>query len=141
MGRVGAEFGATTGRKRRCGWLDLVMLRYAVRVNGLSSLALSKLDVLTGLPELKICRAYRLDGQNVTEMPASTRALGRCEPVYDTVPGWSGSIEDARTLEDLPPEARDYLARIEDAIEVRADFVGVGAERDATIERANPFDL
>jgi len=141
MGSVGAEFGATTGRKRRCGWLDLVVLRYAVRVNGLTSLALSKLDVLTGLPELKICRAYRVDGEEVSELPASVRKLERCEPIFDTVPGWSQPIGAARSIEELPSTARDYLKRIEDAIEVRADFVGVGAEREATIERANPFDL
>ncbi|MFQ5538509.1 MAG: adenylosuccinate synthetase, partial [Gemmatimonadota bacterium] len=140
MGRVGDEYGATTGRKRRCGWLDLVVLRHAVRVNGLTSLAISKLDVLTGLPEIRVCVSYRVNGRELAEFPASVSVLEACEPIYQTFPGWDRSIADAQTLDDLPTATRDYICWIEDALEVPADLVGVGAERGATIERANPFD-
>ena len=136
----GAEFGATTGRKRRCGWLDLVVLRYAVRVNGITSLALLKLDVLTGLDELKVCIGYRAGGQDVCHFPASLNVLRSCEPVYEVLPGWSEPIEGARRIEDLPPAARDYVRFIEQQLGVPADLIGVGPDRDATIELANPFD-
>jgi adenylosuccinate synthase len=140
MGRVGHEFGATTGRKRRCGWLDLVVMRYAVRVNGITGLALGKLDILTGLPELQLCVAYKVDGKELREIPASIRTLERCEPIYKTFRGWDESLADARSLEDLPQAARDYIRWIEDALEVPVDLLGVGPDRDATIARANPFD-
>jgi len=143
MGKVGDEFGATTGRKRRCGWLDLVVLRYAVRVNGLTSLAISKLDVLTGLDEIRVCVAYRINGvqgQELNEFPASPNVLAACEPVYETFPGWQEPIGHAQTLDELPAAARDYIRAIEGAVDIRADFVGVGPERKAAIERANPFD-
>jgi adenylosuccinate synthase len=136
----GAEFGATTGRKRRCGWLDLVVLRYAVRVNGITSLALLKLDVLTGLDELKVCIGYRAKGEEVLHFPASLNTLRGCEPVYETLPGWSEPIEDVRRVEDLPPKARDYVRFIEQSLGVPAHLLGVGPGRDATIELANPFD-
>ncbi len=141
LGSVGQEFGATTGRKRRCGWLDLVVLRHAVRVNGLTGLAIGKLDVLTGLPEIKVCLAYRADGKELEHFPASATLLERCEPIYRSFPGWSQPIEAARSFEDLPQEARDYIHWIEDALEIPADLIGVGPDRDATIERANPFDV
>jgi len=140
MGVVGREFGATTGRKRRCGWLDLVVLRHAVRVNGITGLALLKLDVLTGLPEVKACVGYRVDGKEILEFPASITTLGRCEPIYRTFPGWSAPIESARDLGDLPQAARDYVRWIENALGVPVDLLGVGPERDATIEQRNPFD-
>jgi len=140
LGRVGAEFGATTGRKRRCGWLDLVVLRHAVRVNGITALALLKLDVLTGLPEIRACTGYRYEGKELAEFPASVRVLERCVPVYRSFPGWNESIHAARRLEDLPRNARAYVEWIEESIGVRAHIIGVGPERDATIERGNPFD-
>jgi adenylosuccinate synthase len=140
MGRVGKEFGATTGRKRRCGWLDLVVMRYAVRVNGITGLALGKLDILTGLPEVKICVAYRVDGKELREIPASIRTLERCEPIYKTFRGWDESLAHVRSLADLPQAAREYIRWIEDALEVPVDLLGVGPDRDATIARANPFD-
>jgi len=139
MGRVGKEFGATTGRKRRCGWLDLVVMRHAVRVNGITGLALGKLDILTGLSEVKICIAYRVDGKELREIPASIRTLERCEPIYKTFRGWDESLAAARSLDDLPEAARTYVRWIEDALEVPVDLLGVGPDRDATIERANPF--
>jgi len=142
MHSIGREVGATTGRRRRCGWLDLVVLRHAVRVNGITSLAVLKLDVLTGLPEVKICTGYRTqDGRDVAHFPASLALLESCEPVYETLPGWGESLEDARTLDDLPATARDYVLRIEQLLGVPADLVGVGPSRESTIERANPFDM
>lgn len=139
MGTVGDEFGATTGRKRRCGWLDLVVLRHAVRVNGITGLAVIKLDVLTGLDELKLCTGYRVGDRELRDFPASLRVLESCEPIYETLPGWSEPIEGARTLDALPEAARDYVLRIEQELGVPADLIGVGPERDSTIERTNPF--
>jgi adenylosuccinate synthase len=140
LSSVGAEFGATTGRRRRCGWLDLVVLRHAVRVNGVTGLALLKLDVLTGLDEIRACTAYRFDGKELAEFPASIKVLERCVPVYRSFPGWRESIHGARRLEDLPRAAREYVEWIETSLGVQAHIIGVGPERDATIERANPFD-
>ncbi|MEE8314878.1 MAG: adenylosuccinate synthase [Myxococcota bacterium] len=141
LGTVGREFGATTGRKRRCGWLDLVVLRHAVRVNGLTGLALTNLDVLTGLSEVKVCIGYRVQGKQLQDFPASIGLLERCEPVYRTFRGWAESIEEARSMDDLPQAARDYVRWIEDAVEIPVDLLGVGPDRDALIERANPFDM
>jgi adenylosuccinate synthase len=148
MEEVGQEFGATTGRRRRCGWLDLVVLRHAVRVNGITSLALLKLDVLTGLREIHACVAYRTlpdassgrDARELVDFPASTRLLEKCEPIYRSFPGWSEPIDEVREFDDLPWQARDYVRWIEDELEVPASLVGVGPDRDSTIERANPFD-
>ncbi|MFQ5699532.1 MAG: adenylosuccinate synthase [Myxococcota bacterium] len=148
MGEVGEEFGATTGRRRRCGWLDMVVLRHAVRVNGITSLAVLKLDVLTGLPEIRACVAYRVPegveaergSRERLEFPASSSVLEKCEPVYRTFPGWSECIRDVTEFDALPQAARDYLRWIEDELEVPASLVGVGPDRGATIERADPFD-
>ncbi len=139
MGEVGDEFGATTGRKRRCGWIDLVVLRHAVRVNGITSLAVIKLDVLTGLDELKLCTRYKVGDDEITEFPASLAVLESCEPVYDVMPGWREPIGGARSLDELPAAARAYVLRIEHELGVPADLIGVGPERNSTIERANPF--
>jgi len=139
MGSVGDEFGATTGRKRRCGWIDMVLLRHSVRVNGVTSLALLKLDILTGLDEIKICVGYRCEGREIVNFPASLKVLEKCAAVYDTMPGWSESIEGARTLDDLPEAALAYIARIEREVGVPADLIGVGPERESTIERTHPF--
>jgi adenylosuccinate synthase len=135
----GAELGATTGRKRRCGWLDLVVLRHAVRVNGITHLALLKLDILTGLPEIRACTGYRWKGEVLRELPASLTRLGQCEPIYQNFPGWSESISVARRFEDLPRAARDYVGWVEAQLEVPAALIGVGPERDSIIERADPF--
>ena len=115
-------------------------MRHAVRVNGITGLALGKLDILTGLPEVKVCVAYRVGGKELREIPASIRTLERCEPIYKTFPGWNESLAAARSLDDLPQAAREYVRWIEDALEVPVDLLGVGPDRDATIERANPFD-
>ena len=129
----GAEFGATTGRRRRCGWLDLLMVRDSVRLNGLDSISITKLDVLTGLEILKICVGYEMDGKRIESRPSSLDRLGRCTPVYEEFPGWTEDISSARTLEELPSKTRDYLARIESVTGVPVSVVSVGAKREETI--------
>lgn len=129
----GREFGTTTGRPRRCGWFDAVIARYAVRVNGLDYLCLTKLDVLTGIPVLKICRAYRYRGEEITNFPASLDVLTACEPVYEELPGWDEEITGARRLADLPVNARRYIERIEALAGVPVALVGVGVRREETI--------
>lgn len=137
----GAEFGATTGRKRRTGWLDLVVLKDSVRLNGLTGLAITKLDVLTGLHPLKVCVAYDLDGQRLEVPPASLGALQRCRPIYEELPGWQTDISDIRDFADLPATARSYLKFVEEAVGVPIQIVSVGPEREATIMLANPFQV
>jgi len=131
----GQEFGAVTGRPRRCGWYDAVAVRYAVRVNGLDALALTKLDVLDGLPELQVCAAYRCNGATLTEMPADTSQLAACEPIYETLPGWTSATRGIRKYEDLPREARAYVARLEEITGVPAAIVSTGSGREETILR------
>jgi adenylosuccinate synthase len=131
----GQEFGAVTGRPRRCGWYDAVAVRYAVRVNGLDALALTKLDVLDGLPELQVCAAYRCRGNTLTEMPGDVAQLADCEPVYETLPGWRAPTAGARRFDDLPAEARRYVARLEEITGVPAAIVSTGSAREATIVR------
>ncbi len=135
----GAEFGATTGRRRRCGWLDTVILKNAVRLNGLTGLAITKLDVLDGLDSLKICTGYEYQGKTLTDFPASLKVLGHCQPVYETLPGWSETISDIRKLEDLPANVRSYLNRIEELTQTPIYIVSVGPDRDQTIVLKNPF--
>lgn len=137
--KKGAEFGATTGRKRRCGWLDIVLLRNAVRLNGLTGIAVTKLDVLGGLPELNICTGYKYKGEHLYEFPANLKVLGKCEPIYETLPGWPEDITPVRKLEDLPENAKNYLRRIEELIETPIYIVSVGPGRDETIVLKNPF--
>jgi adenylosuccinate synthase len=131
----GQEFGAVTGRPRRCGWYDAVAVRYAVRVNGLDALALTKLDVLDGLPELQVCTAYRCRGNTLTEMPGDVAQLAECEPVYETLPGWRAPTAGAQRFDDLPAEARRYVARLEEITGVPAAIVSTGSAREATIIR------
>lgn len=126
----GGEFGATTGRPRRCGWLDLVALRKAVRVNGISALVVTKLDVLSGMPEIKLCTSYQREGEALLDAPEELSGL---RPVYRTLLGWTGALAGARRLDDLPAEARALLDAIESAVEVPIRMVSVGPERDATI--------
>ena len=127
------EFGTTTGRPRRCGWLDAVTLRYAVRVNGLTEMAITKLDILSRFDTLRICVAYELDGQKVEAFPTDLTVLARCQPVYETLPGWNTDITLARTFDDLPRQAREYIARIEEVLGIPASCISVGAGRDQTI--------
>ncbi len=139
LGRVGAEFGATTGRPRRCGWFDAVALRRAAFSNGLTGLCLTKLDVLDGLPEIKICVGYRLDGVELTTPPLLVERLGDCEPIYESVPGWAAATSGVTEYDRLPPEARRYVARIEEVVGVPVDVVSTGPSRDAVIIRRHPF--
>ena len=137
---VGAEFGATTGRPRRCGWLDALVLRYAARVNGLSGLALTKLDVLTGLDKLHIAVGYKLpSGMVITEFPADADVLAEAVPVTEELPGWKEPLHDVREYSELPDHARRYVERVEQLAGVEAIAVSVGADRGQTIVRKNPF--
>jgi adenylosuccinate synthase len=137
--KKGAEFGATTGRRRRCGWLDTVLLRNSVRLNGLTGLTVTKLDVLGGLDSLKICTAYEYRGEILTDFPASLKVLGDCEPVYETLPGWSEDISAIKAMQDLPQNVKNYLNRIEELTETPIHIISVGAERTQTIVGMNPF--
>jgi len=144
MGRAlqekGREFGTTTGRIRRCGWLDLVALRYAVRLNGMTDLAITKLDVLDGFDTLKVCTGYRIGGKVTDRFPTGIGELTALEPVYEDVPGWKGSTSQARSWEELPAEARGYLERIERYLKVPVTLLSVGADREATFERRNVWE-
>jgi adenylosuccinate synthase len=136
----GKEFGATTGRPRRCGWFDGVVVRYATKVNGISSLALTKLDVLDGTKELKLCTGYRYGGQVFRDMPADLDALTGCEPIYQTIKGWSTSTTGVGGYKQLPAEAKRYLSRIEELAECPIDMISTGSKRDATIILRNPLE-
>lgn len=129
----GQEFGTTTGRGRRCGWLDLVALRQSARLNSLSGLILTRLDVLAGFESVRVCTSYRLRGREVDHLPAEIDDLARVEPVYETLPGWSGDLRSARALEDLPSTAKDYLKRVEAFLEIPIAILSIGPDRDETI--------
>jgi len=132
---TGSEYGAVTGRPRRCGWYDAVAVRYAARINGLDGLALTKLDVLDGLDRIDICTAYRSGTRTLTEFPSDVGQLAQCKPVYESLPGWVAPTKGIRSFEALPEAARDYIARLEEASGVRAAIVSTGSERDDTIVR------
>ncbi len=132
--RIGAEFGAVTGRPRRCGWFDATVVRYSVRVNGLTGLAVTKLDVLDAFPEIPVGTAYQVGGESCEEMPADIERLTRVEPRYEILPGWQKPIGDARRLADLPPQARAYLDRLQDLSGAPIRYVSVGTRRDQIIE-------
>lgn len=131
--KKGGEFGVTTGRPRRCGWLDLVALRHAAALNGPTELAITKLDVLSGLDEIKVCRAYRVNGEETARFPVSAAELSRCVPVYEALPGWNDDLRAVRTPEGLPQAARDYLEFISDALGVPVGIVSVGPAPEETI--------
>ena len=135
----GVEFGATTGRKRRCGWLDAVMLENAVRLNGLTGLIITKLDVLSGLESLKICTSYQCRGDILHEFPANLKVLAACKPVYETMAGWTEDISGIRTMKELPENTKQYLKRIETLAHTPIHVVSVGPARDETIRIHNPF--
>ena len=136
---AGGEYGATTGRPRRCGWLDIPALRLAIRTNGMSGLALTKLDVLTGVRPIKVCVAYRVGGELADELPLELADLERAEPVYEMFEGWSEDTRGVRDLTELPAQARRYLARIEDLLGIPFYLVSVGPNRAETIVLTNPF--
>lgn len=129
----GGEFGVTTGRPRRCGWLDLVALRHAAALNGPTSLAVTKLDVLSGLPEIKICTAYRLRGERITRFPLANEDLSLCEPIYERFTGWKEEIGSVRSYADLPREARNYLERIAEELGTPIGLISVGPAPEETI--------
>lgn len=132
--RIGGEFGAVTGRPRRCGWFDANVVRYSVRVNGLTGLAVTKLDVLDSFSEIPVGTEYRIDGELSGELPAEVERLERVEPVYEVLPGWKKSTEGARRMADLPPQARAYLDRLQDLAGAPIRYVSVGTRRDQIIE-------
>ena len=136
----GQEFGATTGRPRRCGWLDLVVVRYSARINGLTHLAITKLDILTGLDPVNLCVGYEYKGKRLENIPAQLSILDKCSPVYDAMDGWQEDISGARTFKDLPNNAQAYVKRIEDFVDVPVSIISVGSGRNETIVRKNPFD-
>jgi adenylosuccinate synthase len=131
--KVGNEFGATTGRPRRCGWFDAVVVRYAVRVNGLTGLAITKLDVLDGFEKIALCTGYKIGGEVVSEFPGDIAELHGIEPVYEWFDGWKSDTSKARKLSELPKQARTYLDRIVELVECPAQYVSVGTRRDQII--------
>ena len=139
--RVGQEFGATTGRKRRCGWLDMVLVRQSVRVSGITGLAITKLDVLTGIDKLRICVGYRTESgeEFATSVPADLNVFERCRPVYMELDGWTEDITSAKRIEDLPRSTRRYVDTLENLAGVKVVLVSVGADRNETIVTENPF--
>ena len=139
--QAGREFGSTTGRPRRTGWYDALVARYAVRVNGLSGIAITKLDVLSGQETVKVCTAYNYKGQVLTEVPASLEIMEQCTPIYEEYPGWNDDITGAKSMDELPKNARDYVARIEALSGAPVVLVSVGPRRDETIVLRNPFQL
>ena len=135
----GCEFGATTGRRRRCGWLDTVLLNNAVRLNGLTGLVITKLDILSGQEQLNICTGYDYRGATITDFPADLSILDECKPVYESLPGWSEDLSGIRRYADLPDVTRSYLERIEQLTQTPVSIVSVGPGREQTILRTNPF--
>jgi adenylosuccinate synthase len=131
--KIGAEYGATTGRPRRCGWFDGVIGKYAARVNGLSVLAITKLDVLDTLPEIKICNGYKYKDRILTNFPVDAKVLEECVPVYETHPGWQSPTTEIRNYDDLPENAKKYIARISEFVDTPTEYVSIGAQRDETI--------
>jgi adenylosuccinate synthase len=129
----GQEYGASTGRPRRCGWYDAVVVRYSARINGLDAIALTKLDVLDGLPEVAICTGYRSNGDTIAEFPADLRALAGAEPIYERMPGWTSPTKGARRFEDLPIEAQRYVRKLEELTGVACAIVSTGSDRTETI--------
>ncbi|EXI67229.1 MAG: Adenylosuccinate synthetase [Candidatus Accumulibacter sp. SK-11] len=139
MSQKGREFGTVTGRKRRCGWLDLAALRRSIQINGVTGLCITKLDVLDGLDELRICTAYALGGKRVELLPMGADEVANCQPILESMPGWTASTVGMATMDALPVAARAYLERIEDLCGVPIDIVSTGPERRQTIVRRHPL--
>jgi adenylosuccinate synthase len=136
---TGHEFGATTGRPRRCGWLDLVAVKYAMRVSGIKNLAITKSDVLSGISELKVCTAYELDGKTIDTLPADTDSLNRVKPIYETVPGWQEPLTEIRKYDELPQNFKNYLKFIETQTGARINLLSTGAGREQVIDLKKAF--
>jgi adenylosuccinate synthase len=141
MSQKGKEFGTVTGRKRRCGWFDAAALRRSAKINGITGVCITKLDVLDGLDELQICTGYKLDGKLIDMLPIGADEVARCEPLYETMPGWKSNTFRVKRWEDLPLAAQNYLVRIQTLCQVPVDIISTGPERDETILRRHPFDL
>ncbi len=139
--QVGGEFGATTGRPRRCGWFDAMVVRYAVRINGLTGIALTKLDVLSDFDSIKVCVGYRFEGQELETLPAKLETFEQCEPIYEELPGWKSDISDVRSFEQLPENAQNYVKRLETLAGCPIVMVSVGPRRDQTMMLKNPFGV
>jgi adenylosuccinate synthase len=139
IGERGHEFGTVTGRKRRCGWFDAVLVRQVCKVSGIDGIALTKLDVLDGFDELKVCVGYRLDGERIERLPAGQNAQARIEPIYETLEGWSQSTRGARSWSDLPAQAIKYVRQIEELIECPVTLLSTSPEREDTILMKDPF--
>ena len=140
LGTRGHEFGATTGRQRRCGWLDTVALRRSLEINSVTGMCITKLDVLDGMDTINVCVGYRLDGEEVDVPPVGADGFEKCEPVLVELPGWSETTVGARSLDDLPKNARDYLRKVEELCEAPIDIVSTGPDRSETIVLRHPFD-
>ncbi|MDR0673770.1 MAG: adenylosuccinate synthase [Zoogloeaceae bacterium] len=140
MSKKGREFGTVTGRARRCGWFDAALLRRSAQINGLSGLCVTKLDVLDGLETLDICTGYRLDSRRIDLLPIGADEVARCEPIFETLPGWTEPTNGVKRWEELPPNARAYLARLETLCQTPIDIISTGPERAETIVRQHPFD-
>jgi adenylosuccinate synthase len=140
LGTKGHEFGATTGRSRRCGWFDAVALRRAAQINSLTGLCITKLDVLDGLDTIKLCTRYNYQGELLDIPPLGADAIEQCEAVYEEMPGWSESTEGVKSVEELPENARNYLKRLEEVVGVPVDIISTGPERDETIILKHPFE-
>mgnify|MGYP003341985462 CR=1 FL=1 len=139
IGQTGAEFGTVTGRKRRCGWFDSVLVRQTAVTGGVDGIALTKLDVLDGFDEIKICVAYSLDGKEIDYLPVDTNEQARCKPVYETVEGWKDSTKGARSWADLPATAVKYIRRVEELIGAPVAMLSTSPEREDTILVRDPF--
>jgi adenylosuccinate synthase len=135
LSKTGGEVGVTTGRRRRCGWFDAVIARYATRVNGITDYFLTKLDVLSSLDTVPVCVGYRVGGKRVDDMPMTQSDIANAEPIYQELPGWWEDISEAREFDDLPAKARDYVLRLEDLAGAHVSCIGVGPGRDQTIVR------
>lgn len=141
LGEKGHEFGATTGRERRCGWFDAVSLRRSAKINSLTGICLTKLDVMDGLKEVKICTGYKLDGEIIDVPPIGAEKYARCEPIFEVMPGWEGKTEGRKSIEGFPVQAMNYIKRLEELVGVPIDIISTGPERTETIILKDPFKL
>ncbi len=140
LGEKGHEFGATTGRQRRCGWLDIVALKRSLEINSVTGMCVTKLDVLDGMETVKICVAYKLDGKEVMTPPVGADLFEKCEPVFIEMPGWQDSTVGVKSVDNLPQAARDYLAKVEELCDVPVDIISTGPDREETIIKRHPFE-
>jgi adenylosuccinate synthase len=140
LGDRGNEFGTNTGRRRRCGWFDAIMVRQAVKLNGIDGIALTKLDVLDGLSEIKVCVGYRLDGREIDYLPAGEQAQARVEPIYETIAGWKEPTARARSWAQLPAQAIKYVRRVEELVGCPVALLSTSPEREDTILMKNPVE-